>query len=125
MLPPNPTASNSPCTPNLNQLASRLIIRPQHWPARPVRFDKRQLQLRAQDPKLALVGFYVAEECEGGRVALAVSGPQIEVHECGFEGDGRGGLVDLFEVEGGDYRGGGLVVVVSARLSAMESTNTP
>lgn len=102
-----------PRPPHLQNLPRQPIVRPQHRPARAIRLDERQLELRAQDAERAARGVDGAVERERGRVALAVGGGEVEVDVRGGKGNGRGFLDDFFEVEGRYDRRAGLVEVVS------------
>lgn len=87
------------------------IVTPQDGPAADLCLGEDDLELGAKDGELGLGRVDGGEERDGGAVTFRVGGGQIELDGLVFERDGRGGLVDLLEEEGGCYGGSRLVEV--------------
>lgn len=105
------TTLNPPCPSNLNPLPRPFVVTPQHRPARAVRLDQLQLQLRAQHEVLRALRVDGREQVERLGEPLVVRRREVEGDRLRGEGDLGFFLVDLLQVEGGVDRGGGLVEV--------------
>ena len=99
--------------PNLDPFPTPPIVAAQHRPARPVRLDQRQLELRAQHPEPRLLHINRRKQVVGILVSLVIGGRQIKLD--GLRGELHSGpvLVDLFQVKRGVHGRRRLVEVVS------------